>query len=84
MSHPDDIMREAWAASIPKHMRPKGKLDRRGGNGMNTAERAKARRAELAPRIVELRATGASYAVIGAAMGLASETVRRIIQEQGQ
>ena len=84
MSRPDDIMREAWAASIPKKMRPKGKLDRRGGNGMNTAERAKSRRDEMAPRVLELRATGASHAAIGAAIGLASATVGRIIHEQGQ
>lgn len=45
---------------------------------------ARARRDELAPRVMQLRATGASHAAIGAAIGLASATVARIIHEQGQ
>lgn len=84
MTHPDDTMREAWAASIPYHLRPKLHLDQRGSNGVNTAARAKARRAEYAPDVMRLRATGASHAAIGAAIGLASATVARIIKEHGQ
>lgn len=84
MAHPDDTMREAWAASIPYHLRPKSNLDARGSNGANTAARAKARRAQYAPDVMRLRATGASHAAIGAAIGLASATVARIIHEQGQ
>lgn len=53
-------------------------------NQSNRMRSAYTRRAEYAPRIMELRATGASHAAIGAAIGLASATVRRIIQEQGQ
>lgn len=45
---------------------------------------ARARRDDLAPRVLALRATGASHAAIGAAIGLASATVARIIHEQGQ
>lgn len=53
-------------------------------NQSNRMRSAYTRRAEYAPRIMELRATGASHAAIGAAIGLASATVRRIILEQGQ
>lgn len=84
MTHPDDTMREAWAASIPYHLRPKSNLDQRASNGVNTAAIAKARRATYAPAVMRLRATGASHQAIGAAIGLASATVARIIKEHGQ
>ena len=84
MTHPDDTMREAWAASIPKNMRPRDLQDQRPGNGATTAARARLRRAEYAPAVMRLRATGASHAAIGAAIGLASATVARIIKEHGQ
>lgn len=53
-------------------------------NVSNRYRAARARRDELAPQVMQLRATGASHAAIGAAIGLASATVARIIHEQGQ
>lgn len=50
----------------------------------NRVQAAAARRSEYAPRILQLRKTGASHAAIGAAIGLASATVARIIKEHGQ
>lgn len=78
-----DMLREAMIRDIPKHLRPRRPKDTVTSNS-GKARKAAAQRAKDAPRIMELRATGASHAAIGAAIGLASATVRRIIQEHGQ
>lgn len=71
-----------WKSNIPPHLRKKD------GPGWNSAsavaKKAKAERDEDAPEVIAMYRKGLSCAVIGATVGLAANTVKKILQENGE